>query len=264
MPNGVVRAAAPLSVTRVPQILRTLSAAGVPVSLAQLSRALSVPKSSLNNLLRGLVDTSFVVFSEGTYQLGPAAFDLGSALVDARRRFHMPDTIRAGMRDLSHQAHETVLFAVLNNDDQTTMTYVDIVESRNAIRISVTIGDRRALYCTAGGRILLADKSDEEVRHYLDTVKLDKLNSSTEVNKAKLLKSVQRARKELVCLVSDELVQGVSGIAAPIRDSSGTGLGALIVAVPTRPANKSAGLISLVCEAAQTISRNLGYRSAAD
>src|ERR1700756_2561096 len=134
MPNDTVRSIAPQSVTRVLQILDSLSAADRPISLAELSRSLNTPKSSLAALLRGLADTNFVVYSEGAYQLGGAAFGLGSALVEARRRFQTSDVIRHGMQQLNSQCGETVLFAVLNHDDAQTMTYVDMVESRNTIR----------------------------------------------------------------------------------------------------------------------------------
>jgi DNA-binding IclR family transcriptional regulator len=168
------------------------------------------------------------------------------------------------MRDLSERSGETVLFAVLNSENSGTMTYVDIVESRSAIRISVTIGDRRPLYCTAGGRALLSAMSDEDVRHYLDSEKLRKLTPKTEVNKSKLLKVVQRVRQEQVALVVDELEPGIIGIASLIRDASAAALGTLIVAAPTpRLADNGAKLISLERAAAQAISRNLGYRHSA-
>ena len=55
MPNDG-RMNSPQSVTRVIQILEALCASARPVSLADLSRALSMPKSSLAALLRGLTE----------------------------------------------------------------------------------------------------------------------------------------------------------------------------------------------------------------
>ena len=264
MRKDAVRSIAPQSVTRVLQILDALSTADRPIGLAGLSRALNTPKSSLAALLRGLVDTNFVIFSEGAYRLGASAFGLGSALVEARRRLQTSDIIRDGMRYLNNRSGETVLFAVLNNDDACTMTYVDIVESRNAIRFSVTAGDRRPLYCTAGGRALLSAKSNDEVCRYLETAKLQRLASNTEINKAILLEAVQHAREEHIACTHDEAAEGVTGIASLIRDASGTVLGALVVAAPTTCLeDHGTKLVSLVREASETISRNLGYRNVA-
>jgi DNA-binding IclR family transcriptional regulator len=261
MQTDTARSSAPLAVTRVLHILEVLSAAERPMNLTRLSQALSVPKSSLVALLRGLVESEFVIFSEKSYQLGPSAFDLASALTEARRRRHASDIIRVGMRDLNKRSGETVLYAVLNTDDATTMTYIDLVESRNAVRISVTIGDRRGLYYTAGGLVLLSAMPDADVRRYLDSAKLKKLTANTEINKAKLLKAIQQARKDHVSCVSDQVEQGVAGVGALIRDAAGNVLGTLILAAPTARLNENrAKLLSLTLQASQTISRNLGYR----
>lgn len=254
----------PLSVARVLQILKVLSASDQPLSLAELSRRLSAPKTSLIGLLRGLVDMNYVVFSDGAYRLGGSAFELASVMLGARQRQHMGDYIRAGMNDLSKRTGETVLYAVLTGDDPAMITYVGIVEGRGAVRISVGIGDRSPLYCTAGGRVFLADMPDDEVRRYLETAPLNAVNPLTETDPEKLLALVRQARRDQFSCVHDEMVQGVTGMAAPIRDSSGTAVGSLIVAGPSvRLLTEEAKLQSLICEIAQGISLSLGYHGGA-
>ena len=54
------RAQSPQSVTRVIRLLEALCASREPLSLADLSRALDTPKSSLAALLRGLAEEQFV------------------------------------------------------------------------------------------------------------------------------------------------------------------------------------------------------------
>src|SRR5262245_1009399 len=103
---------APQSVTRVIQILEALCASAKPLSLADLSRTLNTPKSSMAALLRGLADAEVIAVSDGVYRLGPAAFGLGSALLEARRRLQTSDLIRDGMRRLAERTGESVLLAV--------------------------------------------------------------------------------------------------------------------------------------------------------
>src|SRR5262245_15559576 len=123
----------PQSVTRVIHILEALCASTEPLSLAQLSRALGAPKSSIAALLQGLAAADFVLPADGVYRLGPRAFGIGSALIEARRRLQSSDLIRSGMRALAERCGETVLFAVRDSSIG-TITYVDAIESRNAIR----------------------------------------------------------------------------------------------------------------------------------
>jgi DNA-binding IclR family transcriptional regulator len=252
---------APQSVTRVIQILEALCSSSRPISLAQLSRVLDAPKSSIAALLRGLAQANFVVSSEGAYRLGPAAFGLGSALLEARRRFQSLDLVREGMRRLADRSGETVLFAVRDSGAE-TMTYVDVIESRNAVRFTVSVGDRRPMYCTAGGRMLLATRSEDDLRRYLNRLKPRRLTIHTETNKRRLADAIASARAAGVAQTVDQASDGVTGTASAIRDAAGTAIGALIVAAPSsRLQDRGAELALLVRDQAAAISRSLGYRA---
>jgi len=254
------RAPPPQSVTRVIRILEALCASAEPVSLADLSRSLELPKSSLSALLRGLAAENFVVASEGAWRLGPGAFGLGSALTEARRRFQSSDLIRDGMRRLAERSGETALFGVLDEDAQ-MMTYVDVVESRNAVRFAVSAGDRRPLYATAGGRALLAARDPGEAAAYLEDLRAEKLTADTETTSAKLAASIAAARKAGFAQTIDQAADGVTGTAAVIRDAGGVVLGALIVAAPSSRLQDRLDLLAqLVRDEAAAISRSLGYR----
>lgn len=254
------RVNSPQSVTRVIKILEALCASPRPVSLADLSRVLGTPKSSLAALLRGLAEEGFVVSSEGAYRLGPGAFGLGSALLEARRRVQSSDLVRDGMRRLAERSGETVLFAVRDKEGA-TMTYVDVVESRNAVRFAVSIGDRRPLYSTAGGRALLAAAPEEEVQAYLRRLKPEPLTPHTETDKRKLAEAIAAAREAGVAQTVDQTSEGVTGTASAICDAAGNLVGALIVAAPTsRLADRRVELARLVRDEAAAISRSLGYR----
>lgn len=251
----------PQSVTRVIQILEALCASPRPMSLADLSRALDTPKSSLAALLRGLADTSFVVAADGVYRLGPGAFGLGSALLEARRRVQSSDLIRDGMRRLAERSGETVLFAVRDRDAG-MLTYVDVIESRNAVRFSVAVGDRRTLYNTAGGRALLAADPESELQAYLRRLKVEQATPRTETDKKKLAEAIDEARISGVAQTVDQAAEGVTGAASVICDATGAVIGALVVAAPSsRLTDRRAELARLVREEAMAISRSLGHRA---
>jgi len=253
-------AGSPQSVTRVIRILEALCANPKPMSLAELSRALDAPKSSLAALLRGLAEEGFVVASDGAWRLGAGAFGLGSALLEGRRRFQTSDLVREGMRRLAERSGETVLFAVPDEDGE-TMTYVDAIESPKAVRFAVSIGDRRPLYATAGGRALLAAGSDEALRGYLDRLRPEKHTEQTEVAKKRLLEAVMAARATGIAQTVDQMAEGVTGTAAALHGAAGNAIGALIVAAPSaRLQDRLPVLAKLVREEAAAISRGLGYR----
>lgn len=250
----------PQSVMRVIQILEALCASPMPVSLAQLSRTLEAPKSSIAALLRGLAEAEFVIVSEGAYRLGPAAFGLGSALTEARRRIQSSDLVREGMRRLANRSNETVLFAVRDRNAE-SMTYVDVIESHAAVRFAVSVGDRRPLYCTAGGRALLAADPESELKRHVRQLKPQRLTADTIVDKHTLMEIVAAVRQSGVAQTVNQAADGVTGTASVIRDAAGTVLGALIVAAPSsRLQHQREALARLVHDEALTISGNLGYR----
>ncbi|MET0365331.1 MAG: IclR family transcriptional regulator [Sphingobium sp.] len=255
------RLTSPQSVTRVIRILEALCAADGPVSLADLSRLLATPKSSLAALLRGLTDADVLLVADGSYRLGPGAFGLGSALMVARRRIQSSDLVREGMRRLAERSGETVLFGV-RDDGSETMTYIDTIESRNAVRFAVSVGDRRPLYCTAGGRILLATGAEEDARRYIERLKPERLTDQTETAKRKLADAVETARVQGVAQTIDEMAEGVTGTASAIRNADGAVIGALIVAAPSsRSQDRLAELMEVVRDEATAISRTLGHRA---
>lgn len=260
MPSEERSANSPQSVTRVIRILEALCASPEPMSLADLSRALDAPKSSLAALLRGLAEEDFVVVSDGAWRLGPGAFGLGSALLEGRRRLQTSDLVRDGMRRLADRCGETVLFGVRDEDGE-TLTYVDVIESRNTVRFIVPVGDRRPLFSTAGGRALLADEAEGTLRQYLDRLRPEAYTPSTETGKRRLAEIIAAAREAGVAQTVDQASEGVTGTAAVVRDATGRAIGALIVAAPSlRLQDRLAELARLVAAEAAAISRSLGYR----
>lgn len=252
---------APQSVTRVIRIIEALSASARPLSLADLSRALKAPKSSLAALLRGLAEAEVIIGVDGFYRLGPAAFGLGSAIMEARRQVQTPDLVRDGMRRLAKRCDETVLFAVRDEDGQ-DLTYVDVIESRNAVRFAVSVGDRRPLYCTAGGRALLSAEEPAALRRYLDQLKPRRITTRTETGKRRLGELIAAARENGVAQTIDQASDGVAGTASIIRNASGACIGALVVAAPaSRVRDGGAMLAEQVRAEADSISRSLGYRA---
>jgi DNA-binding IclR family transcriptional regulator len=259
---GERRGGAPQSVTRVIRILEALCARNGPAGLAELARELNTPKSSLAALLRGLAAEGFVAPVEGGWRLGSGAFGLGSALLEARRRIQSSDLIRDGMRRVAERTGETVLFGVQDHGD-TTMTYVDLIEGHSPVRFTVSVGDRRMLYSTAGGRMLLAGMPDQQLRTYFEGLCPVRVTPVTVIDKTLLLEAVILAKLEGVAQTVDQAGEGVTGTAAPIRDAAQDVIGVLIVAAPSsRWLDRRAELAKLVRDEAGLISRSLGHRSA--
>src|SRR3546814_9664659 len=89
-----------------------------------------------------------------------------------------------------------------------------------------SIGARRPLYCTAGGRVLRASLPDVELRRYLRGLKTQALTAETETDKRKLGDAIAQARETGVAQTVDQAADGVAGTASLIQDAAGIVIGA--------------------------------------
>src|SRR3546814_10697488 len=90
---------------------------------------------------------------------------------------------------------------------------------RNALRFTGAIGDRRPLYCTAGGRVLLASLPDVELRRYLRGLKTQALTAETETDKRKLGDAIAQARETGVAQTVDRSEEHTSELQSLMRIS---------------------------------------------
>jgi len=237
------------------QIVAHLAEQESGASLAELSLVLEAPKSSVRLLLAGLADKGFLVRKGNQYLLGPAMFELASAVLK-RRSF--PDLARQIMRKLWEETGETVILAVLKPEAEVAV-YVDQLESTNPVRFAARIGDTRPLYCTAAGRVLLAFQPEEWRENYLRTGQFKRLTEHTIVSRAEVRRRVDRARREYFSMSIEEATDGGAGLAAPVFDQSGQIVAALVIApVAARALLRPDYYKEWVMRAAEEMSRSLG------
>jgi DNA-binding IclR family transcriptional regulator len=251
----------PRSVARVMHILDYVSAAPDGQSLAQLSAHMRSPKSSVLSLLRGLVGAGYLVHEDSAYRLGPESYRVASAIVAGRR---FPDFARPTLQRLAEETGETSIIGVLAPDGDAVI-YVDKIEPRSALRFAATIGDRRPLYCTSTGRVLLAYQPPEAIERYLARVKLVKLTPHTVTDKKGMRALLARVREEGLATTVGEATEDVHGIGAPVRDGTGAVIAAIVAAGPiARIKSKMPGIAERVREAGRELSRMMGQAEPAE
>lgn len=147
------------SVDRALQLLLALADAGPDgATLAELAEATGVNKStayrSLSTMrLRGFAEQDG---EQGSYRLGPAAFELTERSYGPR---NLADAMHPALVALAHAANELVHFGVLTGDH---VLYLDKVEPERAIRVWSAVGQRMPVASTAMGRALLAARDVPE------------------------------------------------------------------------------------------------------
>lgn len=243
-------------------ILHALALEADGMNLSRLSEALGAPKTSVLALLRALQHGGYVTMNGTRYVLGDASFVL-STLVMAHRRpvdvRHLPEMAQPFLRSLAEKSGETVFLSALAEDTMEAV-YIARAESAHPIRFMASIGERRPLYSSSGGRTLLAFLPRERQEAYLKSVSPVAFTSRTLTDKKAIRRMLDQIRESTLATTSDDTHIGVSAFGTPVFAIGGQVVAALVVAAPTdRVAPQAGKMVSLLREHAQALSRALGY-----
>lgn len=204
------------AVLRATQILDTLAEVREPLTLADLTRRLELPKSSVLGLCNTLASTGLVTrHADGRFGLGVHLVDLAHAYlagVDLTQEF-------SNAWDSMHVLpKEGVVLAVL---DGTDVVYVACRNGELPLGVAYRIGMRLPASCTATGKVLLSTLPESRVRELYRGGKLQKLTRHSRGSLKALLADLAEIRERGYAIDDEETREGMMCIGAPVFDASG-------------------------------------------
>jgi IclR family transcriptional regulator, KDG regulon repressor len=248
------------SAERTLNLLELLSEQRQGLSLADISHALRIPKSSALQILRTLEAREYVARDRVTsrFQLDVRVFALGRAYAESM------DLVREGQRvlaGLSRTLDETCHLAVLAGLD---VVYVAKEESSQPMRMVSAVGRRLPAHATGVGKMLLAMLDPRVLQARLKGARLIRLTPRTITTVAHLREELRVTRDRWFAFDREESTDGLRCLAAPILDQHGAVIAAISASVPAvrLPAERIPDVLAGVCDAARRLSRALGYRGA--
>ncbi|HEX4435929.1 MAG TPA: IclR family transcriptional regulator [Solirubrobacteraceae bacterium] len=210
------------ALARAGSILRALEEAPQGLGLAELAKAVALPKSTVHRLAGALASEGLVATAGGRLVLGGAIPRLAAA---SRRT--LPQRLRPALEELSAQLGETVDLAVL---DGSAVRFVDQIPGSQRLRAVSAVGAGFPLHCTANGKALLAALDPEDARALLPA-RLPRLTSATIVSRAALSTELEEIRGRGVAFDHEEHTEGIGAVGVAIHDGAGP-VAALSVPVP--------------------------------
>ncbi len=244
------------SVLKAIDIISLFSLEEPRLSLTEISRRLSLPKSTAHNLLNTLVSRGLVEKTDNDqYALGVAIIALSQ---NVRVNVELRDRAARLLRELADASHESVYLTTL---DGSQCLYIYAIESPRRLLARTAIGERVPLHCTAVGKAILSHMSRQEVSAIARAMGLPSYTRETLTSIAALLKELDATRERGYSLDREEHEEGTFCIGAAILDEKGKAIGACS-ASGIDPAIIGARLPDLsawVMHTAQEISRRMGY-----
>lgn len=243
-------------------ILHVLALAPEGLTLSRLSEELTAPKTSVLALLRALQHGGYVASKGTRYLLSDQSFVLATLVMAVKRPANvsqLPEIAQPFLRALAEKSGETVFVSTLDSEKMEAV-YMARAESAHPIRFMASIGERRPLFSSAGGRTLLAYLPRERQEAYLKSLRPVAFTNKTVTDKRELRRMLDAVRDSGLSATHDDTHLGVSAFGTPIHASGGEVVAALVVAAPSeRIEPKSAQMVTLLREHAQALSRALGY-----
>lgn len=250
------RASPPRAPHRAMQVIEHLASEANGLSLAALSTALGLPKTSLLQLLRALEASGYLLRRGPVYLLGPASFRMGALITSNSSSI---SSGRAVLHELLEQSGESVLLGGFT-PDKAFGIYTERLESPHVIRFAPAVGEQRPLYCTAVGKALLAFSEPKWSANYVRAFKLERYTRHTVSSRAALSEELDKIRRRGVAVSVEEMVEGGAAVAAPVFESGGKLRACVVIAAPAaRLRARSAELQKLVRQAGERLSNVLGH-----
>ena len=217
------------SLDRAFDLLELLCRSRSGMTIGALSAETGLHKSTVHRLLSSMCRRGFVQRDAATsiYRAGMHLCELSSYIVE---NLDVVDLARAPLERLNEKTGETVHLVMQEGCD---IVYIHKVENTTgAIRMFSRIGMRRPLYCTGGGKAILATWPEDEVRALWRESEIRPWTVHTIVNEDAFLREMEQVRRKGYALDNEENELGVRCIAAAVVDYRGRASYAISVSAP--------------------------------
>jgi len=226
------------------------------INLEQLARETDLPKATLLRFLGTLAQLGYVYRDPyDQYSLTLKMFSVGSHSLENLDLVRMARPIA---EELAEKLGETVHMGIL---EDLSAIYILKVESKYTIRMHSRVGKSIPLYCTAIGKMLLSDLDAKDRSAIISRIKLVPFTPHTIKNAAALEKELDAIKGLNYSMDREEHEEGITCIAAPVRDHTGSAIAALSASWPLfrYEAEREAEYVRAVQDAADKISGMLGH-----
>lgn len=202
------------------EALKMHTAAGV----TELAETVDMPKSTVHVYLSTLKKRGFVVQDDTQqYRLSLQFLDIGMMIRETQAMY---DEVVPKLDELAAETEEKVWWIVEENGKA---VFLAKSQGSHAIQTSARIGQHVELYELAGGMAILSALPSDRQETILDSYEYPVANGRTRDD---LESQLAEIREDGLFSQSEQFLQGVTGVGAPLKNNEGTVFGAISVSGP--------------------------------
>lgn len=214
-------------IARAAAVLRALERRPDGLSLGELAKAVSLPRSTVQRIVDALDNEGLVLAASSSsgVRLGPALLALAAAT-----RFHIAEAARETLEALAKECGETVDLSLV---DQDKVVFIDQVAGTHRLTAISAIGVSFPLHCSANGKAVLAAMSDDEFAKLRRRLRLTAATPNTITDWDRLEAEIEVIRKVGYARDREENSIGISAVSTALRSPSGE-IAAISIPAPSQ------------------------------
>lgn len=245
------------SVLKAVEILEELAKSDDGLGVTEISNRLNYGVSATYHLLNTLKQCNMIEQDKKTkkYRIGFALFRISGM---AKRQNVLVNLAQPYLDKLRELAGETSNLVIL---DGTDIVYIAQSESTKLVKMFTQLGAKVPIYCTGGGKVLLAYQSDRMQDLILSRINFEKYTKNTITSQEELRKELEVIKQRGYGFDNEEKEEGVTCVAAPVFDCYGEAIASISISGPTYRIKEKqiSSIIKNVVDIAKELSTSLGY-----
>lgn len=241
------------------RVLEIIAEAGTPLTIAEIGKKLGVSRSSAFRITYTLEHMGFLTTykSDKHYELGPRILGLGFSYLNSQG---IINTAKPHLEKLRDKTEVSSHLAIRDGND---VLYLDNITSNSSFVSNISTGERRPIYASVLGWMLLGDLSDQEIIELFEGQELKELTEHTPKNVKELIERVRNVAKDGYAVSRGFMQRGGSTITAPLLNDRGQVIAVIDISGPDSGFDfekLQSFYVPAVVETAMGISRSLGHK----
>lgn len=214
------------SVAKCMAVLRAFTGAHRHLGLQDISKRSGLDKSTVQRMVHTLVHLGYLERHTATrrYALGTALLDFSFQFIQSHPLVELATQHLIELRKRCEERVDLSLF------DGSTIVYVMRQPSRLAPFYTTVVGRRMPIFCTAGGRAMLARLPRDEARRIIAEAPRERRTPHTLTDIDAIMARIDQARVDGWSMAVEEAVPGDITLAGALVDEEGAPLGAVHIA----------------------------------
>jgi len=195
------------------EILRLITGTNELLGVSEISRRLSIVKSTALGILKALEEEGLLAQDPVTkkYVPGSSLFDLSKSVL---RSMDLPFAAKPFLDRLAEQVGETAILASLESD--MSFRVMEVGEPKRELKITLPVGTRLPLYTAALMKVFLSRMANDEVARLVREKPLPRYTERSLARLEDLRKELERVRLEGYAADLEEYRKGVRALAVPV------------------------------------------------